>query len=127
MQNRIPSGGVPFIGPSDAKLKLSVTLTGAFAEQLERWAVTEAEKWREYPNYTRELRAERRRLAFMLLCEAIGAVAANPEKWIKDGAVNAAIAPRMEAASGAPRRVEQLELLFCARGQGLDFVRRHRN
>jgi hypothetical protein len=127
MEYRIRSGGVPFISPSNAKLKLSVTLTGAFAEQFEQWAVAEAEKWRASPNYPRELNGERRRLAFMLLCEAIGAVADGGGFRIKDGAVDAVIAPRLAVEAGTPRRVEQLELVFCARGYGLDFIRRHQN
>jgi len=127
MKNRTPNGAGLFIAPAANKLKLTITLHGVFAEQLEQWALAEAEKFREWPDYQRELRGERRRLAFMLLCEAIGAVAAQRAPWIKDAAVDAVIAPRLEAVAGEPRRVEQLDLVFCARGLGLDFQMRRRN
>lgn len=127
MQNRIPAEAVPFIVPASIKLKLNLTLTGPFAEQLRQWAEKNAAGWKEYPSYQRELRAEQRRLAFMLLCEAIGAVADGGGFSLKDHAVDAGIAPRLDVARGVPRRVELLEMSRVALGMVADYNRRLRN
>ena len=104
---------------SNTKLSLTLTLEGPMADVLAQWAEENTVLSRKFLGdnpkaVARELRAEQRRMASMLLTEAMAAcmaVGGPSSGFIRDPAVSVkrAIAPRLEVSSEIPRRAEQID------------------